>query len=72
MPSFPTKDSAKGITEMLNARRSLEQLPDFFWKHLHQDFEILHKTLGRSIDEVSIIVHLVLQDILRTNPKGKA
>ena len=43
-------------------------LPEFFWLHLEKDLTCLSRSTGRGLDECIIIVHLVLQQILGTNP----
>lgn len=45
-----------------------QQLPEFFWAHLEKDFELLGRDTGRGLDETVMIVHLVLRQILLTNP----
>ena len=43
-------------------------LPEFFWRHLQRDIEDLSKITSRGIDECAMIVHLVLSQILTTDP----
>lgn len=38
-------------------------LPEFFWMHLRKDLEHLSRSTGEGMEESSIIVHLVLQDM---------
>ena len=37
-----------------------EELPRFFWDHLQLDVEVLAKSLGRSVDETILCVHMIL------------
>lgn len=39
-----------------------------FWAHLEKDFELLGRDTGRGLDETVMIAHLVLRQILITNP----
>jgi len=43
-------------------------LPEFFWHHLKQDVELLGRSIGRSMDESAITIHLVLKEILQRDP----
>ena len=45
-----------------------QQLPEFFWVHLEKDLELLGRDTGKGLDETVMIVHLVLRQILTTNP----
>jgi len=40
--------------------------PKYFWTQIKNDFQCLIKATGRSLDEGSIIVHLVLREITQT------
>ena len=47
-------------------------LPEFFWMHLQKDIKNLSSSIGRSIDESAVLIHLVLKRMLFENPpKGK-
>ena len=43
-------------------------LPEFFWHHLERDVELLGRSIGRSMDESAITIHLVIREILQRNP----
>jgi len=43
-------------------------LPEFFWHHLERDIELLGRSIGRSMDESAITLHLVLKEILQRDP----
>lgn len=47
------------------------KLADFFWNHLLRDIQLLHEVTGKSIDDVALLIHLVLQNIATTRgPRG--
>ena len=46
----------------------LRKILDFFWHHLERDFEILCNAIGKSFDEAALLVHIVVQNILKTSP----
>ncbi len=43
-------------------------LAEFFWLHLEKDLESMQNSTGRGLDECVMIMHLVLKEILVTNP----
>ena len=45
-----------------------QQLPEFFWAHLEKDLELLGQDTGKGLDEIAMIMHLVLRQIVVTNP----
>ncbi len=45
-----------------------QNLAEFFWFHLEKDLECMQRSTGRGVDECVMIVHLVLKQILVTNP----
>ncbi len=38
---------------------------EFFWAHLVKDINILAKSIGSSIDDAALLMHMVLAEILR-------
>ena len=58
------------LEELISPGLQLEDIPLFFWQHLQRDLEILATSLGRSIDEAALTVHLVLKQIC-THYTGK-
>ena len=45
----------------MNPTVSPEALPRFLWDHLQLDVEVLAKSLGRSVDETILCVHMILR-----------
>ena len=45
-------------------------LPEFFWRHLDKDIELLGRAVGKGYEEAAMIVHLVLREILIKDPPG--
>lgn len=43
-------------------------LPEFFWHHLDRDIELLGRSIGRSMEESAITIHLILKEILHRDP----
>lgn len=44
------------------------ELSEFFFLHLMKDIEILAKAIHRNEDEAAIVIHLVLKEILLSDP----
>ena len=51
---------------------SPRELPEFFWGHLERDVQLLARALGKNPEDAAIVVHLVLRNILTTNPPSPA
>ena len=45
-----------------------KNLPRFFWKHLEKDLNWISNTLGCSIDDAVLKVHLFLKQLLEIPP----
>ena len=52
------------MTSLTSAPIRPNVLPEFFWKHLEKDIDVLCKVLKRGEDESILVVHLVLRQIL--------
>ena len=64
---FPT--AKEGLLGLVKPHLpSAQQLPEFFWRHLERDLQILGQATGKSVDEAAIIMHLVLRGILTVDP----
>ncbi|XP_064403130.1 E3 ubiquitin-protein ligase RNF213-like isoform X2 [Halichondria panicea] len=55
------------IVEVVKGVRP-QDLAEFFWFHLVKDLECMQRSTGRGMDECVMIMHLVLKEILGTNP----
>ena len=57
-----------GLADLTKDRVKPADLPEFFWKHLQCDVDVLAKAVGRSKDDACLLLHLVLQRIATQNP----
>ena len=48
-----------------------QQIPDFLWGHVNADLNTLQRVLGCSIDDVFILVHSIINNIMITHNQGK-
>ena len=60
--------SLEAIASLITPQVLPKDLPEFFWAHLDKDLELLGRDTGKGLDEVVMIVHLVLREILTTDP----
>ena len=58
----------EAIASLITPQVLPRDLPKFFWAHLDKDFELLGQDIGKGLDEVVMIMHLVLRQILTTDP----
>jgi hypothetical protein len=62
------QSSLGAITSLITPQVLPKNLPEFFWAHLDKDIELLGRDTGKGLDEVVMIIHLVLRQILTTDP----
>ena len=60
--------SLEAITSLVTPQVLPKNLPEFFWAHLDKDLELLGRDTGKGLDEVVMMIHLVLRQILTTDP----
>jgi len=58
----------EGLMQLVKVNIRPRDLPEFFWHHLERDIELLGLSIGRSVDESAITLHLVLKEILQRDP----
>ena len=63
-----SQSAMEGLVQLVKVGVHPQGLPEFFWRHLERDMELLGSAIGKSMDESAIIVHLVLREILLKDP----
>ena len=58
----------EALSQLVSPHVLPRDLPEFFWRHLERDLKQLSQTTKRGIEECSMIVHLILKQILTTDP----
>lgn len=48
-----------------------EDMSTYFWKHLVHDIDVLSKAIGHSVDETTLVIHLILQEMYNSTYNGK-
>lgn len=62
-------DQALGaITGLVVPHVQPQHLPEFFWAHLEKDIEMLGIDTHKGLEEIVLLIHLVLRQILTTDP----
>ena len=56
------------IVQLVKPHVPVQALPEFFWRHLDKDIQLLGRAIGRGYEEAAMVVHLVLKEILTRNP----
>ena len=62
------ESSLEAIASLITPQVLPKNLPEFFWAHLEKDVELLGRDTRKGLDEVVMIIHLVLREILTTDP----
>ena len=61
------------IVQLVKPHVPVQALPEFFWRHLDKDIELLGRAVGKGYEEAAIIVHLVLKEIfIKDLPTGES
>ena len=60
--------ATEGLLALVKTGVRPQELPEFFWGHLERDIQLLARALGKNQEEAAIVVHLVVQNILTTDP----
>ena len=63
-----SQSAMEGLTQLVKVGVRPQNLPEFFWRHLERDVELLGRVTGKSMDESAITIHLVLREILSKMP----
>lgn len=58
------------IVQLVKPHVPVPGLPEFFWRHLDKDIELLGRAVGKGYEEAAMIIHLVLREILVKDPPG--
>ncbi len=61
---FYSQNSTQGVRQLVQGYAN----PEFFWKHLEKDLNVLAQAIGRNVDECAVLVHLVLKGVLTKDP----
>ena len=59
-----------GLLDLIKTQVRPNDVSLFFWQHLLHDIKMLSTTLGKSEDDVCLILHIILKNIATFNPTG--
>ena len=63
-----SQSAIEGLVQLVKVGVRPQELPEFFWRHLERDIELLGRAIGKSMDDSAITLHLVLKEILLRDP----
>ena len=59
-----------GLFELVKTQVKPNEMSLFFWHHLKHDIAMLSTALGKSQDDVCLVLHMILKNIATLNPRG--
>lgn len=62
----------KDICSIVKTEVKAPKLPIFFWEHLVMDLKSLQTVLSMGLDDVALLIHIVMADIIKTPSTGQA
>ena len=58
----------QGLISLTHGTVEQDDLAQFFWHHLEHDIGILGKAVGKSEDDVCLLLHLILKNMATKAP----
>ena len=58
----------QGLLDLTHSKLRPTELAGFFWRHLEHDIGILGKAVGKSEDDVCLLLHLILRKLATKTP----
>ena len=56
------------IVQLVKPHVPIQALPEFFWRHLDKDIQLLGRAVGKGYEEAAMTLHLVLKEIFTKDP----
>ncbi|XP_053396342.1 E3 ubiquitin-protein ligase rnf213-alpha-like isoform X2 [Mercenaria mercenaria] len=60
----------QGIQRLIKPDIDMNDVVNFLWSHINLDIDDLHRTLGRSIDDVLLLMHTIVDHVLKMHNDG--
>lgn len=60
----------QGVHMLIKPDIEVNQVEEFVWAHIQLDVDDLHRALGRSVDDVLLLMHTVIDSIMRNHHDG--
>ena len=61
---FFTQHAIEGLMDLIKSQVRHVELSLFFWQHLNHDIVIISRALAKSRDDVCLLLHLLLKDMI--------
>ena len=58
----------EGLNQLTHAAVRPPDMAGFFWRHLEHDITILGQAVGKSDDDVCLLLHLILKNMAMKTP----
>ena len=58
----------EGLIQLTHAAVRPSDMAGFFWRHLEHDITMLGRAVGRSEDDVCLLLHLILKNMALKTP----
>ena len=62
----------KDIGSIVKTGVKAPKLPIFFWEHLVMDLKSLQTVLSMGLDDIALLIHIVMADIVKTPSTGQS
>ena len=62
------QNAVEGLLNLTHGIVKPLDLPQFFWRHLEHDIGILGKAVGKSEDDVCLLLHLIVRNMATKTP----
>ena len=62
------QNAMEGLIQLTHAAVRPPDMTDFFWRHLEHDITILGQAVGKSEDDVCLLLHLILKNMATKTP----
>ena len=60
----------QGVQSLIKPDIDINGVEEFLWAHIQQDIDDIHRALGRSVDDVLLLMHTIVDHILRVHNEG--
>ncbi|XP_070580810.1 E3 ubiquitin-protein ligase rnf213-alpha-like [Ptychodera flava] len=64
--------SPEDIAVLINPSIIATEVPSFLWRHIERDVHLLTQACGKSVDDSYLIIHMILQEILKQTPQDQS
>ncbi|XP_053396009.1 E3 ubiquitin-protein ligase rnf213-alpha-like [Mercenaria mercenaria] len=63
-------NNLQGVHLLIKPDIAINDVEEFLWAHIQQDVDDIHRTLGRSVDDVLLLMHTTVDHIMRAHNEG--